>query len=99
MSYDLRRLCQNGFLERIEGSHRYTLTPTGRRLAIFFAKTYARVVTPSLAELDPTLPDEIASRTPLARSWRQLEPPSTPASPTRPSSHEKLDLFVQLSPT
>jgi hypothetical protein len=30
-------------------------------------------VTPSLAELDPALPDEIAERTPLARSWRAFE--------------------------
>jgi hypothetical protein len=73
MSYDLRRLRQNGFLIRIEGSQRYELTPTGRRPAVFFAKTYARVVTPSLAELDPALPDEIAARSPLARSWRSFE--------------------------
>jgi hypothetical protein len=73
MSYDLRRLRQNGFLVRIDGSHRYQLTPEGRRLAVFFAKTYARVVTPSLGELDPALPDQIASRSPLARSWRSFE--------------------------
>jgi hypothetical protein len=73
MSYDLRRLRQNGFLERIEGSNRYTLTPTGRRLAVFFAKTYARLVTPSLAELDPALPAEIATRSQLARAWRAYE--------------------------
>src|SRR5439155_17471132 len=57
MTYDLRRLRRNGFLTRIERSNRYRLTDEGRRLAVFFAKTYARVVTPSLAELDPTLPD------------------------------------------
>ncbi len=73
MTYDLRRLRRNGLLTRIEGSHRYQLTAQGRRLAVFFAKTYARVVTPSLAELDPALPDEIANRTPLARSWRAYE--------------------------
>jgi hypothetical protein len=73
MSYDLRRLRQNGFLVRIEGSQRYKLTTNGRRLAVFFAKTYARVVTPSLAELDPALPEEIAARSLLARSWRSFE--------------------------
>ena len=73
MTYDLRRLRVNGLLIRVEGSHRYQLTADGRRLAVFFAKTYARIVTPSLAELDPALPDEIADRAPLARSWRAYE--------------------------
>jgi len=73
MTYDLRRLRGNGFLVRIERSNRYRLTAEGRRLAVFFAKTYARVVTPSLAELDPALPAEITARSPLARSWRSFE--------------------------
>ena len=73
MTYDLRRLRRNGFLTRTPGSQRYQLTAEGRRLAVFFAKTYSRVITPSLAELDPTLPSEIAERSPLARSWRAFE--------------------------
>jgi hypothetical protein len=73
MTYDLRRLRRNGFLTRAPGSQRYQLTADGRRLAVFFAKTYSRVVTPSLAELDPTLPTEIAERSPLTRSWRAYE--------------------------
>jgi hypothetical protein len=36
-------------------------------------KTYTRIVNPSLAELDPTLPDEIADRTPLAKAYRAFE--------------------------
>ncbi|MGH2713767.1 MAG: hypothetical protein ACRDM7_07755 [Thermoleophilaceae bacterium] len=73
MTYDLRRLRRNGFLVRIERSNRYRLTAEGRRLAVFFAKTYARVLTPALAELDPALPAEIAARSPLASSWRNFE--------------------------
>lgn len=73
MTYDLRRLSRKGFLSRIEGSQRYELTPDGRKLAVFFTKTYARVVTPSLAELDPALPAEIAAGSPLARAWRAYE--------------------------
>jgi hypothetical protein len=73
MTYDLRRLRANGLLSRIEGSHRYQLTSDGRRLAVFFANTYTRIITPSLAELDPDLPDEIAARSPLARAWRAYE--------------------------
>jgi hypothetical protein len=73
MTYDLRRLQANGLIARVPGTHRYQLTSSGRRLAVFFAKTYARVVTPSLAELDPTLPDDIAHQAPLARAWRAYE--------------------------
>ncbi len=73
MSYDLRRLRLNGFLHRTPGTQRYQLTAEGRRLAVFFAKPYSRVVTPSLAELDPALPKQIASATPLAHHWRAFE--------------------------
>jgi hypothetical protein len=73
MTYDLRRLRRNGFLVRIEHSNRYRLTADGRRLAVFFAKTYSRILTPSLAELDPALPDDVAQRSRLARSWRSFE--------------------------
>jgi len=73
MTYDLRRLRLNGLLVRVPGSNRYELTPHGRRLAVFLTKTYARIVLPSLAELDPALPDQIAARSPLARGWRAYE--------------------------
>jgi hypothetical protein len=32
---------------------------------------YTRILNPTLAELDPKLPDEIATRSPLARSWKR----------------------------
>jgi hypothetical protein len=73
MTYDLRRLRRKGFIQRIPRSQRYQLTSEGRRLAVFFTKTYTRILNPSLAELDPTLPSEIAARSPLANSWRAFE--------------------------
>jgi hypothetical protein len=73
MTYDLRRLRRKGLIHRLPGSQRYQLTPAGRRLAVFFTKTHARIVCPALAELDPALPDDIAARSPLARSWRAYE--------------------------
>ena len=73
MTYDLRRLRRKGFIRRIPRSHRYQLTADGRRLAVFFTKTHARIVCPALAELDPDLPPQITSRTPLARAWREYE--------------------------
>ena len=32
-----------------------------------------RIVNPSLAELDPQLPEEIANQSPIARAWRAFE--------------------------
>jgi hypothetical protein len=51
---------------------RSELTDYGRTIAVF-SKTYVRILTPSLAELDPTLPAEIANHNPLARHWRGYE--------------------------
>ena len=72
-TYDLRRLRRKGLIRRAPGSQRYELTDHGRRIAVFFTKTYTRILNPSLTELDPTLPDEIAQRSPLARAWRAFE--------------------------
>lgn len=73
MTYDLRRLRRKGLIRRLPGTQRYTLTADGRQLAVFFTKAYTRIVCPSLAELDPHLPDQIARRTPLGRPWRDFE--------------------------
>ena len=73
MTYDLRRLRRKGFIQRIPRTQRYELTSEGRRLAVFLTKTYTRIVNPSLAELDPSLPPDIADRTPLAKTWRAFE--------------------------
>jgi hypothetical protein len=73
MTYDLRRLRRKGLIRRTPGSQHYELTDHGRRIAVFFTKTYTRIINPALAELDPTLPDEIARRSPLARAWRAFE--------------------------
>jgi len=73
MTYDLRRLRRKRFIQRIPRTQRYELTSEGRRLAVFLSKTYTRIVNPSLAELDPALPSDIAERTPLAKTWRAFE--------------------------
>jgi hypothetical protein len=73
MTYDLRRLRRKHFIQRIPRTHRYELTSEGRRLAVFLTKTYTRIVNPSLAELDPALPADIARRAPLAQAWRAFE--------------------------
>jgi hypothetical protein len=72
-TYDLRRLRRNGLIRRTPRTQRYQLTADGRRLAVFLTKTYSRIVCPSLAELDPQLPDQLARQTPLGRPWREFE--------------------------
>jgi len=67
------RLRRKGFIQRIPRTQRHELTSEGRRLAVFFTKTYTRILNPALAELDPALPPEIAARSQLANSWRAFE--------------------------
>jgi hypothetical protein len=43
-------------IERIPKSHRYEVTPTGLRIALFFSRTYARLLRPKLAEIMPAAP-------------------------------------------
>jgi hypothetical protein len=71
-TYDLRRLRRKDLIERIEHTHRYRLTVHGRAVAVLFTKAYGRILGPGLAVLDPGLPDELATRSPLATAWRQL---------------------------
>jgi hypothetical protein len=56
MTYDLRRLRLHGIIERIPHSHRYQLTPAGLRIALFFSRTYARLLRPKLAQIMPEAP-------------------------------------------
>jgi hypothetical protein len=71
-TYDLRRLRRKQIIQRLPGSHRYQLTPTGRAVAVLFTKAYGRILGPGLATLDPCLPGDITQRSPLALAWKQL---------------------------
>jgi len=71
MTYDLRRLRLKGLIARIPHSHRYKLTPLGRRVALFFAKTQARLFAPGLASVvDPALDERPKA---LQRAWSDLD--------------------------
>jgi hypothetical protein len=72
-TYDLRRLRRKGLIAKIPHSRRYQLTPVGRQVAVFFTKTYCRVLTPGLAALDVDLSTDLAQRSPLATAWRRLD--------------------------
>jgi hypothetical protein len=70
MSYDLRRLRLHGLIERIEGSHRYRLTEVGLRTALFYSRSYQRLLRAGLSEIyDPRL----GATSALARAFSKLE--------------------------
>ncbi len=72
-TYDLRRLRRKALIMRMPHSHRYQLTPFGRRAAVLFTKAHGRVLAPGFALLDPLLPPDLSQRSPLARAWKQLD--------------------------
>ena len=56
MTYDLRRLRLHGLIERVPGTHRYQVTAQGVRVALFFTRTYARILRPGVARIGPAAP-------------------------------------------
>lgn len=48
-SYDLRRLCRKGFIERLSHTRRYRLTPWGARTSLALVKLQDRVLPPACA--------------------------------------------------
>ena len=70
MTYHLRRLRLHGLIERVNGTHRYRVTETGLRVALFFTRTYARIVRPGLSQV---MPDAPAGDSALQRQFDQLE--------------------------
>ena len=56
MTYDLRRLRLHGIIERIPNTHRYRVTSSGLRIAMFMSRTWARLLRPGLAFLAPAAP-------------------------------------------
>jgi hypothetical protein len=65
MSYDLRRLRLHRLIERIPGTHRYQLTDLGRRTALFYSRTFNRVLRPGLSQIaHPKLSQDSSNLTP-----------------------------------
>jgi hypothetical protein len=54
MTYDLRRLRLKGLIHRISGTHRYTATTYGLKVAFFYSKLYLRLLRPNWNALLPT---------------------------------------------
>ncbi len=70
VTYDLRRLRLRGLIRRIPRTHRYEVTEQGLRYALFFTRSYDRLLRPGLAAV---LPDQAAIDSTLRASFRQLE--------------------------
>ena len=69
ISYELRRLRLHGLIQRIEKTHRYRLTNQGLATAVFYQRTYARLIRPGLSVLQGGLP-EVPK--PLALAFHRL---------------------------
>jgi hypothetical protein len=70
ITYQLRRLRLHGLIERVPGSFRYRLTEFGLRVALFFTRTYNRILRPGLALALPTLR---AIGAPLKRAFDKID--------------------------
>ena len=69
VTYQLRRLRLHRLIERMPKSFRYKVTDFGFRVALFFTRTYNRILRPGLAA---ALPELRAITTPLKRAFDAL---------------------------
>jgi DNA-binding HxlR family transcriptional regulator len=74
MTDDLRRLRRHGLIERIAQTHRYRLTTFGLKVALFYSRTYQRVIRPGLSLLlDRSPPEGSKLANAFGRFQRELE--------------------------
>src|SRR6516162_3131908 len=90
MTYSSSGLRLHGTIERIPRSHRYRVTDAGFRTALYFTRTYNRLLRPALAVV---LPSHHAAATLLKRSLTFPTPASSDGSP-KPTWPAKLDTFA-----
>ena len=55
-TYDLRRLRLHQIIERIPHTNRYHVTPFGLQVAMFFSRTYSRLLRTGLSEICDPIP-------------------------------------------
>jgi hypothetical protein len=70
MSYHLRRLRLHGVIERIPRTHRYRVTDSGWRTALFCTRCYSRILRPGLASI---IPEDAVDDLPLRRRFDELD--------------------------
>jgi hypothetical protein len=60
MTYHLRRLRLRGLIERIPKSHRYQVSDTGLRSALFYLCSFSRVIRPTESQIRiPSIRDQL----------------------------------------
>jgi hypothetical protein len=69
MTYDLRRLRLHQIIERVPHTNRYQVTPFGLEVAMFFTRTYNRLLRTGLSQICDPVPID----TPLRRHFDRLE--------------------------
>jgi hypothetical protein len=69
MTYQLRRLRLHGLIERRPATHAYRVTDRGLRVALFFTRSYARLVCPGMAQIIEPLPAD----TQLQRAFAKVQ--------------------------
>ena len=70
VTYQLRRLRLHGLIERVPHSFRYRVTQFGLRTALFFTRTYNRLLRPGLAAAIPGL---YPADTPLKNAFQKID--------------------------
>lgn len=70
MTYDLRRLRLHGLIRRIPRTHRYELTASGLRHALFLTRAHDRLLRPGSLV---AIPDAAQSRPRLSQAFAHLE--------------------------
>ena len=60
----------HGLIERLPKRHRYRVTDTGLRVAVFVPRLWARTLRPGLATV---MPDAAPNDSPLRRAFARLE--------------------------
>ncbi len=70
MTYDLRRLRLHALIERIPKTHRFRVTREGLRIAVFFSRTWARLLRPGLSLIAPPAHENDSA---LRRAFDRLE--------------------------
>jgi hypothetical protein len=93
MTYQLRRLRLRGMIQRLPNTHRYNVTDTGFRAALFFTRTYSRLLRPGYAA---ALPGHRSIPNPFKHAFDKIDACSLRPSPTR-ICRMKLDTFTSLS--
>jgi hypothetical protein len=70
MTYHLRRLRLHGVIERIPKTHRYRVTDSGWRTALFCTRCYNRILRPGLSRI---IPEHAVDDSPLRRCFDELD--------------------------